>query len=141
MRSVPQLLLLPVIAMIASLATTATATTSASEAKKGAVEAYAAIDIGACTILGFGGKRATAATAGSCVLGFGQVTFTGKFPTDITASKVILQTTAQSSFFDITNAYVVSATPTTIVVGISDWQSGALAPQADVDYVSVFIGQ
>src|SRR5262245_26204285 len=140
MKTSRTLLLFPVIAMMLSLATTASATTLASESKKGVAEAYAAIDNFNCTIVAFGGKRATGASASACAAGSGTVTFTGNFPTDITASKVIVNTTAQSSSFDVTNAIVMSATPTTIVVDVSDWESDNLTALFNIDWVTVFVG-
>ncbi len=142
MRNVLRVLLgLSVIATTLTLATTVGATTLLGESKKGVAQAYAAVNTSTATVLAFGGKRATGASVAFCGGGFCQVTFTGNFPTDITTSKVLLNTTAQTSAFDVTNAIVGSATPTTIVVDVDDWNSSTLASQDDVIWVTVFVGQ
>jgi hypothetical protein len=141
MRTVPQPFLFPMIGVILGLATTAGATTVASESKKGVAEAYAAIDTSSCTILAFGGKRATGASASLCGGGIALVTFTGKFPTDITPNNVIVNSSAGSSAFDITNDLVLTANPTTIEIDVSDWKSDTLAGQSNVNWITVFVGR
>ena len=130
-----------VIATTLALATPVGATTLLGESKKGVPQAYAAVDTSTGTVLAFGGKRATGASTGVCGGGICFVTFTGNFPTDITASKVIVNTTAQSSVFDVTNAIVTAATPTSITVSVSDWKSDDLTSQNDVDWITVFVGR
>ena len=122
-------------------ATSALATTLLGESKKGVAEALATVSTGTSTVLAFGGKRATGATASSCGVGCTDVTFTGNFPTDIALSKVILNTTAQSGVYAVTNAGVATATPTTIEVLIYVWQSNSLAALTDTVWVTVFVGR
>ena len=141
MKTVPQPFLFPMIGMIVGLATTAAATTVASESKKGVAEAYAAIDSSSCTILAFGGKRATGASTSQCGGGIATVTFTGNFPTDITPSKVIVNSSAFASGFDVTDDGVLTATPTMIQILVADWKSDTLAGQANVNWITVFVGR
>ena len=141
MRTVPQPLVFPMIGMILGLATTAAATTVASESKTGVAEAYAAIDTSSCTILAFGGRRATGASASLCGGGIATVTFTGKFPTDITPSKVIVNSSALAAAFDVTDDGVLAATPTTIEILVADWKSDTLAGQSNVNWITVFVGR
>jgi len=142
-RTLCLLLGLSVIATTLSVPTMATAFTVASEAKKGVVEAYAAVDTATCTLVTFGGKRVTGATLGSlCGVGFGNVTFTGKFPSDITSNKVIVNTTGRSFVSNsVTSAIVVNATPTTITIGFNAWDSAGLTNEPDTVYIAVFVGQ
>jgi hypothetical protein len=122
-------------------AISALATTLLGESKKGVAQAYAAVDTFSGTVLAFGGKRATGATASPCGVGCTDVTFTGNFPRDIASSKVILNTTAKSGVYAVTNAQVATASPTTIEVLIYDWQSNNLAALHDTIWVTVFVGR
>src|SRR5262249_41916182 len=80
-----------VVVLLVSVAHAAGATTVASESKKGVAEAYAVFSTGpSATLSAVGGKRATSAMVSPLSAGRAVVTFTGKFPSDITVSKLAL---------------------------------------------------
>jgi hypothetical protein len=131
-----------VVGITLSLPRTGAATTLASEAKKGVAEGSAKVDVFAATVLAFGGKRTTAVAAASpCGAGCVEVTFTGNYPTDIALDKVIVNSTAVSANFGVTNAVVSSVSPTAIVVDVSEWKSDDLSPQNGQIWVSVSVGK
>jgi len=131
-----------VVGITLSLPHTGAATTLASESKKGVAEGYAKVDLTTGTVLAFGGKRTTAVGTASCAgVGSCEVTFTGNYPTDIAIDKVIVNSTAQSFSFGVTNAVVTGVSPTTITVSVYRWESDNLSPQNDPIWVSVSVGK
>lgn len=54
---------------------------------------------------------------------------------------MIVVATARSGLYQVANAYVQSATPTEIVVGVSTWVSNALVASPGQAFVAVFLGE
>ncbi len=107
--------------------------------KKGGSIAYAKLSVATGSVVAFGGKgTAQASSSGG---GFWTVTFTGKYPEDITADHLILQSSCQSFDYGVANSYVQSASPTEIVVGIYCWKSDTLLPDGGDAFVNVFFGR
>jgi len=121
----------------------ATAGSAAADAsRRGLPVAYAAIDGASGMVVAYGGKGTAAAnssrqqTSNNIV-----VTFSGRFPSDITPDKVILQTTAKLAYYEVAGAKVEDATPTQIVVRIYTWESFSTATyQGDV-WVTAYVGR
>ncbi|HXC50509.1 MAG TPA: hypothetical protein VN634_06495 [Candidatus Limnocylindrales bacterium] len=112
----------------------------ASAAKKGAAVGLANVSLFAGTIASKGGKGTTDVTITSFSPGFVDLKFTGKYPDDITPGNVILQSTAQSANYSVTNGFVSSASPTEIDVTIYEWSSDTLNNQTDNVFIALFIG-
>jgi hypothetical protein len=112
----------------------------AGAAKKGAAVGYARIDVSGA-VVAFGGKGTT--NVASIADGFGTqtVTFTGKYPDDLTADKVIVTTTAQALNYGVSNAFVNIADATTIVVFVYDWTSTDTNQTGSSINVVLHIGQ
>jgi len=93
--------------------------------------------IAGTTVTTFGGIGTTAVTATGTGFPYA-VTFTGNYPAGITSSKVVVQTTAESSQSGVTNAIVNTATATSISLSVYVWTpvgmtgtgTGALANNA-----------
>lgn len=113
-----------------------------SASKSGAAVAYAKASISSQSILSFGGKGTAAAVAsGGDSNSFVDVKFIGRYPKDITASQVIINTTAESSDFGVANAFVVSASPTQLVIEVSGWVStNANSNTGETVFMSVYLG-
>jgi hypothetical protein len=73
----------------------------------------------------------------------GYVDFTGVFPTDINANKLVLNSTSESGnpAYGVTNAYVTSASGTTISVGVYIWHSSDLTQENGTAWVTVYVGR
>jgi hypothetical protein len=108
--------------------------------RKGASIAYAKLSDATGTVMAFGGKGTTQAVA-SGGGGYWSVTFTGKFPADVTAERLILQSSCESGNYGVANSYVASATPTEIEVVVFCWKSNTLSYDADDGFVNVFFGR
>lgn len=113
-----------------------------SASKSGAAVAFAKASISSQSVLSFGGKGTTAAVAsGGDSNAFVDVKFTGKYPKDITTSQVIINATAESSDFGVANAFVVSASPTQLVIEVSGWVStNANSNTGETVFMSVYLG-
>jgi hypothetical protein len=111
----------------------------ASAAKKGAAVGYAKVAING-TVLAYGGKGTTGVT--SFADGGAQtVTFTGKYPDDLSPGKVIATSTAEASIYGVTNLTVGIANATTIVVTVYDWKSDNTNNWGSDIHVVLHIGQ
>jgi hypothetical protein len=113
-----------------------------SPAKSGVASAFAKVNIGAGGLLTFGGKGTTAAAVSSTDSNsYAEVTFTGKYPKDITSDKIVITATCESDNYGVANAYVSSVSATQLVIGVYGWKSDTLEYQGDRVFFSVFIGQ
>ena len=108
--------------------------------KSGAAIAQARVNGSTGAVQAFGGKGTISALSSGSG-GFYFVTFNGHYPADITSSKVILQTTCNSGAYGVSNAYVSSATPTQINVGVYCWTSSTLTYVSNDMFVNVYAGQ
>ena len=107
--------------------------------KTGQAIAFAHVNANS-TIASFGGKGTTSVTV-SGFTGLYVVTFTGNYPATITPDKLIINSTAKSFDYGVTNAYISSANKNHIVVRVFVWRSyDATALSNDV-FVSVFLGR
>src|SRR5215475_4579614 len=85
---------------------------AAGPAKNGKAVIYAKVDTNDGTVLSFGGAKTTGATGSPIGSNTVDVTFTGKYPMDITPDQVIVQATCEFGNFCVANATVLAATPT-----------------------------
>jgi len=132
---------LAVAALLVVTAATAHAGTVASAAKKGIPVGYASIDEVAGAVLAYGGKGTTGVTVLSHSTGQVSLKFTGKYPDDVSADKVIVQTTAESLSYGVTNTMVLSASPTEIVVAVYHFVSYQLGgDMSGKSFVTLMIG-
>src|SRR5437868_1082270 len=123
------------VAVLFTPASPAHAGSAASAAKKGASVGYARIATDD-TVLAFGGKGTTGVVSTAVVPGEHQVTFTGKYPADITIDKVILNSTSEATNYGVTNARVTAASATEIQVDLFDWRSDAISiPGGASDFI------
>lgn len=92
------------------------------------------------TVATFGGSDTT--TVGAVHSGVGQytVTFTGAYLPTITADDVVINTTAESINFAVTNTFVSSANPNQIVVFVFAWVSSTLAFLDNPVFVTINVG-
>jgi hypothetical protein len=114
---------------------------AADSAKSGAAVAFAKVDLSDGTLKTFGGKGTKTATIDYSDTGYAEVRFDGKYSKTITADKVVINATCESSNYGVANAYVVSATSTQLVIGVYGWESDTLNYQGDRVFFSVFVGQ
>ena len=135
------------IAMVASLVIASAvlnthAGTPNSSSKSGAAVAFAKVNLYTGSLLAFGGKgTATATLSATDSNGWAEVTFTGKYPKDISADQVIITATCQTYNYGVANAYVSSVSSTQLVIGVYGWKSDTTSYQGDSVFFSVFIGQ
>jgi hypothetical protein len=131
-------------ALLLGLATSAGAL---DRSRTGAAVAFARINGGTGAVKAFGGKGTTAAIGGAalrtCPTGDSsyEVTFTGRYPDPISADQIIINSTSDWGLWGVTNARVISASPTTIVVGVSEWRSNDQFCLDNDLFVSVYIGR
>ena len=93
-------------------------------------------------IAAFGGKGTSSATViNHPAAGVYDVSFSGKYPNSITPASLILSATAQSFDFDVSNAIVVSASPSKIVVKVRDFTSSADTEEDNDVFLVVFFGR
>jgi hypothetical protein len=114
------------------------------QSKGGAAVAFAKANIAQSLVNGFGGKGTTFAQVSDVNVGQGEIelTFTGKYPKDITADTVIVNVTPEISVAScVANAFVNSASPTEIVIRVNVWRSDSLTPVAGGVFVTVYVGQ
>jgi hypothetical protein len=134
--------LVVVAGMLRSGTVKASAPKPSHQSKSGVAVAYAKADILNQVVLSFGGKGTTAAEATSGDgLNFIEVTFTGKYPKDITADQVIINATAQTSFFPVANAIVSDVNPTQLVVQVSAWVSNTQEGNGEIVFFTVYLGR
>ena len=111
----------------------------------GVAVAFAKADIGTGDLLSFGGKGTTEATITdrNPTSGEIQVTFTGKYPKNITKDNIILNATHESSstFGVVADAFAYEASPTQIVIIVGEWETDTLAAVADRVFLTVYVGQ
>ena len=113
-----------------------------SQSKSGAAVAYAKASISTGSILSFGGKGTTSAVvSGTDSNSYVDVTFTGKYPKDITEDQVIINATAQSSDYGVANTVVISATSSQLVVEVSAWVSDTEVANGETVFLTVHLGQ
>ena len=86
-----------------------------------------------------GGASTTNVTAARTDTGQYDVTFTGSFA-GITDDQVIINTTAQTFGFGVTNAKVMSTSDTTIVIHVIVWNSSTLVFQDNNTFITINIG-
>ena len=112
----------------------------AGPSRSGKAIASAKVDTGAAALFSFGGsmtKSATVSGGGGDVL----ISFVGRYPKTIDVDQVSVLATARSGAYHVANAFVQSATPTEIVVGVSTWVSNTLAPSSGQAFVAVYLGE
>ena len=73
------------------------------------------------------------------------MTFTGNYPASITAGKVVVIATAESSDWGVANAVVNSASTTQISVSVYTWKSNDVATTGNRNtngiYLTLMLGQ
>lgn len=101
---------------------------------------FVKIDFGGA-VLSSGGGDTTSVIAARTSVGEYDVTFNGLYGGgSATADQVIINTTAQSLNYGVTNAFVVSASGTTIVVHVYVWKSDTLAALDNNLFITINIG-
>ena len=133
--------LVMVAAMLQAGSVKASGASIISASKTGVAVAYAKASIGAGSVLSFGGKGTTSAVAGGGNIGFTYVTFTGKYPSGLTANQVILNATAQSWDYGVANAEVISVNSTQLVVSVSGWISDTKVYTGETAFLTVYLGR
>jgi hypothetical protein len=91
------------------------------------------------TVATFGGSDTTTVGAVRTSLGQYDVTFTGVFAVT-TADDVVINTTAQSANFGLTNALVTFANASTIVVHVFVWRSNDQVLLDNAFFITINIG-
>jgi len=116
-----------------------------SASKSGTAVAFAKVDLGAGTLLAFGGKGTkTAEIDDGLVFTYIDVRFTGKYPKNLVSNQVILNATAQSSTgvgYGVANATVLTVSSTELLVRVFGWKSDNLNTGAMQLFLTVFIGE
>jgi hypothetical protein len=94
------------------------------------------------TVAAVGGKGTTSAPA-EFIPTFGSysVTFIGKYPAAITPDRRIVTSTARSSAFGVTSAFVSSASKTHIEVTVFVWKSSTLEALPAEVFVTISYGR
>jgi len=102
--------------------------------------AFARVDANG-NVLTFGGLNALSATvAHSAGTGYYEVTFNGLFGVS-GPNSVVVNSTAESLQYGVSNNYVVSATTSQITVGVFTWVSNNLVTVDNPFYVTVNTGR
>ncbi|MGC1677579.1 MAG: hypothetical protein WA740_08600 [Candidatus Binataceae bacterium] len=109
--------------------------------KTGQAVAFARIDGGSGALTAFGGKGTISASGVRNSAGSYSVAFIGHFPKTITTNQVIINTTAESSIFGVSNGVVTAASKTEIDVSVATWVSSTLTETDNTCFVSVFVGR
>jgi len=130
-----------VLGFAVALITSLFGTAIAGPDKTGQAIAFARIDGTSGTVTGFGGKGTTSASAVRDEAGVYEVIFTGHFPKNITTNLLIINTTAESNNFGVSNGFVIGASATEIDVEVDTWTSNVLTEVDNNCFVSVFAGR
>ena len=93
-----------------------------------------------CTVATFGGSDTSNASAVHSSVGQYTVTFTGAYLATITPDDVVINTTAESLNYGVTNTFVVSASPNQIVIYVYVWTSSTLTYLDNNIFISVNVG-
>ena len=113
-----------------------------SPSKSGAAVAFAKVNLGTGNLVTFGGKGTKSASITDTDIGsYAEVTFTGKYPKDVTTDQIVINATCESDNYGVANAFAVSATSTQLVIGVYGWESDTQTYQGDRVFFTVFIGQ
>jgi len=91
-------------------------------------------------VVTFGGSDTTSASAVHSGIGQYTVTFNGTYLPTITNNDVVINTTAESFNYGVTNAFVISATPAQIVIYVYVWTSSNLNLLDNPIFISVNVG-
>jgi hypothetical protein len=132
------LMLAAVLTLVATASGSAMATSVV--AKSGKAIATARIDGFTPSIVTFGGSKTKAATVAKLGAGDYQVTFTGNYPKGINANSLILNSTAESSIFAVSNAVVDSASSATLVIEVSTFDPFLEDDEDNNCFVAVYFG-
>lgn len=92
------------------------------------------------TVATFGGTDASSATAVHSATGQYTVTFNGTFLPTITNDDVVINTTAESFNYGVTNAFVISANPAQIVIYVYVWTSSNLNLLDNPIFITINVG-
>jgi hypothetical protein len=92
------------------------------------------------SLVSFGGFDTASASCQRMSQGYYQVTFSGLYAV-AGPDNVVLNTTAESSQWGVSNAYVISANPAQIVVGVYTWASPAIPLVDNAFFITVFTGR
>ncbi|MFZ1889223.1 MAG: hypothetical protein WAU33_14420 [Candidatus Binataceae bacterium] len=130
-----------VLGFVLVLMTSLIGTAIAGPDKTGQAIAFARVDGSSGAVTGFGGKGTTSASGARNSAGSYTVTFTGHFPKSITPNLLIINTTAESNDFGVSNGVVIAASATEIEVDIATWVSSVLTETDNNCFVSVFFGR
>jgi hypothetical protein len=118
------------------------ASSIASTSKSGVAIACAKVNIATASVLGFGGKCTTAAVAsGGDSNAYTFVTFTGKYPKDISTNNVIINLTTKANNYGVANGYIWTANATQLVIEVDGWISDTLAAGNETVFLTVFVVQ
>ncbi len=105
-----------------------------------AEDGFAAVNANG-TLRTFGGPNTIAAASIKNSAGTYTVTFSGTYPPTTTPSTVVVNTTAESLQFGVSNAVVTSANPAQIDVVVFTWPSPTFNVTDNAFFISVFVGQ
>ena len=125
---------------LAAQVTALQAQVSANESAGEAI-ATASIDGSVPAIRAFGGSETTSASVTSSGFPGGyEITFTGKYPTSISASSLILSSSAESARHAISDAIVATANTTSIVIDVFTSDPATETFEDNNCFVAVFFG-
>jgi hypothetical protein len=131
-----------VVVMFRAGSVKAAAVKPSAQSKSGAAVAYAKVDLLAGSLLSFGGKGTTSAViSDSSVSNWVDVTFTGKYPKDVTEDQVIINATCQSDDYGVANAQVISVSSSQLVIEVYGWVSDTEESNGEKVFFTVFLGQ
>lgn len=88
----------------------------------------------------YGGFNTNGASCQKAGAGYYRITFDGLYALS-NADDVVINATAESAQFGVSNAYVISATVSQIVVGLYTWQSNTTTTTDNTFFITVFTGR
>lgn len=135
--------ILPILALVLTPWIASAVPNSAS--RSGAAVAMAKVDIGAGTLLAFGGKGTKTSEINDSLLNtYVDIRFTGKYPKGLNPNQITLNVTAQSSTgvgYGVANAEVLNASSTELLIRVWGWKSSDLNVGGMQLFVTAFIGE
>lgn len=93
-----------------------------------------------CNIAAYGGSDTTTAFCNYLGPGVYEINFNGNFPGQTTPDKVVVNTTAESVQYGVSNAVVTFASFAAINVTVFTWVSDTLVTSDNAFFVTVFVG-
>jgi hypothetical protein len=120
----------------------ATAAQAGGPATGGVAIGFARVKLDDGTVSAFGGKGTKSVTTGPSGTGL-LVSFTGKFPKNLTSDQVIVQATAEASdgqLLAVANGIVSLATKDQIVVTVNGWLAATATPIDGYVFLTLYAG-